>query len=450
MKSSAYGISETMEKIVFLDTNCYMHYRPIEEIDWRRVVGGGPEDPVRIVLPRVVVNELDRHKDAHPQAKMRERVRGVLQRIEEWGVASKPATIRPDVTLEFVAAPPSIDFGEYGLDPSANDSQLIAGMLAFRDRYQDADAEVVLVSHDTGPRLTAGSLGFVTMALSDEYRLPDTLGASEKQFRELQREVERLKGALPRLKIAFSADGTSHKRVVVRRLGALPQEKLDQAVRMRRATFPLKPIPPRLPGGLWPMGSPSPEALSAYNEQLKSFYERYARYLKAQWHWSQVRAHLTARLGLLLMNDGTAPADDLSVQLHFPGDIKLFDEESLPKSPQEPSPPEEPKSPLDLLAGTAPYLKNLEIASPLRFPAPERNVSSPAIRRTDNGYDVRIEVRRARHGIHEALPMLVLQFGSFEGAKSFGVEYVIRAANLPEPVGGKLHVVVQQEERQAG
>ena len=84
-----------MEKVVFLDTNCYMHYRPIEEIDWEAVLGGSP---VRIVLPRVVMNELDKHKDSHPQSKMKERVRRTLRHIEEWEVHAGPANIRPGVT----------------------------------------------------------------------------------------------------------------------------------------------------------------------------------------------------------------------------------------------------------------------------------------------------------------------------------------------------------------
>lgn len=66
-------------KVLFLDTNIYLHCRLVEEINWPQPVGA---DSVEIVVPRVTLHELDKQKNINASSKIRERVRSVLQKLE--------------------------------------------------------------------------------------------------------------------------------------------------------------------------------------------------------------------------------------------------------------------------------------------------------------------------------------------------------------------------------
>ena len=74
---------------------------------------------------------------------------------------------------------------------------------------------------------------------------------------------------------------------------------------------------------------------------------------------------------------------------------------------------------------------------------PPGNVSSLSIKKS-NSYDVTASIRRVKHGTQEALPGIFLQFASYDAARSFQVEYTIRAANLPDSAEGVMNVVVEK------
>jgi len=77
----------------------------------------------------------------------------------------------------------------------------------------------------------------------------------------------------------------------------------------------------------------------------------------------------------------------------------------------------------------------------LDFPS---NVSDPRIRRTSS-YNVDYHVERVKHGDIEELGKLIVHFGTPDSVKNFAIDYVIRPANLPEPVRGTLHVLFERD-----
>jgi predicted ribonuclease YlaK len=64
---------------IFVDTNIFLHYQPIEDIPWKDVVDA--EEAVICIAP-IVIEELDDKKDSHRLSKIRERARKALQLIE--------------------------------------------------------------------------------------------------------------------------------------------------------------------------------------------------------------------------------------------------------------------------------------------------------------------------------------------------------------------------------
>jgi len=71
-----------------------------------------------------------------------------------------------------------------------------------------------------------------------------------------------------------------------------------------------------------------------------------------------------------------------------------------------------------------------------------RNVGRPSIRRSKS-YDVGFSVRKIKHGLVEVLDSLYAVFESRESARSFTIDYRLLADNLPDPVEGHLHVIVE-------
>ncbi|MHC5862476.1 hypothetical protein, partial [Nostoc sp.] len=72
------------------------------------------------------------------------------------------------------------------------------------------------------------------------------------------------------------------------------------------------------------------------------------------------------------------------------------------------------------------------------------NVSSLEIRRS-NSYNVELHVRKLKQNTSESFDRMIVTFDSFEHASSFRIDYQIIAANVPKPLIGSLHVIVDRE-----
>jgi hypothetical protein len=69
--------------------------------------------------------------------------------------------------------------------------------------------------------------------------------------------------------------------------------------------------------------------------------------------------------------------------------------------------------------------------------------ASLRIERT-NSFRVTDYFDNVKHGMSVELPPLYALFASYESAKSFECAYELRPANLPAPVTGKLHFMIQK------
>ncbi len=114
---------------VFLDTMLFQQYRFPDEIDWPRLVGA-PE--VELVIAPVVMRQLNRHKDASTNPRLRERAARALTRLGALFANGPAAQLRPGVTLRYVTREPQLDFAEHALARDIDDDHLLASVLAFR------------------------------------------------------------------------------------------------------------------------------------------------------------------------------------------------------------------------------------------------------------------------------------------------------------------------------
>ena len=438
-----------------LDTNTFLHYLSLEQIDWSDVFPG--KQVVLFVCPPVI-RELNKHKDAPRTAKLRDRASAALRRLDAWADSPSPVVLSNAVEIRFTIHDARIDFAAHHLVREIADDHLIAALIELQGEV--STSSVVLLTRDTGLKLKAKAHGFSAAALPDTALLPEDALLSEKRIKELEAQVRELENARPKLRLAFPG-ASDHLALRFQRAEILSDADIATRMAELRNQHPkmsasAKTTPPSegtqtmlyaLLSGASQLGAVDPESIKKYNEGLDSFFTGYEKYLNKLAHFYAWESQ-TAAINLVLFNEGSKPADDVDIFMHFPDGFELFEEHEYNKEPEAPKAPAKPKSILEQARDGIPmaalgldryaYLPDL---GPVRMPAGPSNVSGPKIKRT-NSYDVKVHVERAKHGIEVALDVMYITFDPAAGARSFAIKYAIHASNLPTHVNGTLNVVV--------
>jgi hypothetical protein len=452
-----------MPKIAFLDTNVYLHYQPFDQIDWR---GALQANSVTIVVPPVVVRELNQHKALHPRPRVRKRAATVLRRLTGLLESDSGVKLPQDTDVLIEDRDPTIDFAAHQLSHEVQDDQLIASVIMYKTERPEDD--VVLVTSDTGLTLLAKAkrLAIATAGLPDTLKLPEEPDPKDKQLRELQHELQELKLRTPRLSLVFD-DGSDHRTFVLRGPLELRQADLDSKLEDIKQRYPKrgdepKPIPKGASNALeslsvhamaaFSLGAVAPEEIVRYNSELDDFYTAYAEYFKRDLSLRNLERR-TVRLEILLANDGTAPADDIDILMLFPSGFRLTTELQSLERWKPPMPPSKPRTPLEQLTESTRSFYDVLPSSFERYTMDSiigsgnvatPNVSPPTITELDS-YEVRFQVERIKHHMQECSDPLFVMFESFETAQSFHIDYQILAANVPHEVTGQLHVIVEKQ-----
>lgn len=433
---------------VFLDTMVYLHCVPTEQIDFCDILR---TDAVTLLVPRVTFKELDKHKTSHSSSRTRDRSRRVLSFLESQIESGAP--LRKGVVVRFVPTMPQIDMAAHGLDPAWNDDLLIASVLEYREQHNSVDT--VLVTHDTGARLTCRHLGIKTIELPEKYRLPPELDESEKENQRLRRELQKIQNALPKISVGFADEVVSTARFSLEQPKDADESQISAALTKQKNAVPelaRKHTPTELAdesvsqfasklaiSELYSDMIPDKE-FARYNAERIKYLENYERYLRELVTAKNLDKR-SIRFTIAISNSGSAPADDVDVHLHFPDGFSLYQEDDWPSLPSEPKPPSKPLNSLQILKS---QMSTPNLALPqMRVPV-FRPPSSFQMRRT-NSYDISDHFTRIKHGFTEELPELFLTFDSYSEASSFNCDYEINVANMPEPIKGKLHFVVEKE-----
>lgn len=419
-----------MASTIFIDTMVWLHYRPVADIDWPTLLGA---TDVRIVVPRVTIRELDRHKNQHPNSTIRERAARVLADFEKW-FQKEAWPIRADTMIVRYSAAPHYQAGGVTLDSHYSDDELLASVLAWQASNQ---SEATLVTQDTGPLLLANDVGLRAIRLPQEFRLPPVLDSTERELAQLRRDLLRLQTAQPILDLRFEATAPAN----VLKLVIPPDPPRDEGKWSAEREILAQKYPDYAQGNpSFPLG-PAQSEIARYRAERFKYLESYRDYQVSLWAYDCERV-LTFPVEPLLFNTGTQPADDIDVALKVPDPLEIFEEIPGLGEPQPPRPPRRPRSSIEMTMENirAPAGFMQDFGSLLRQPeAP--NVSRPIAKKT-NSYTVTYTVGRLKHGTYERLAGLRLRFPSRTALSSFAISYALRAANLLDPATGVLHVVV--------
>lgn len=419
---------------VFLDTMLWLHFQPIEDIAQETL---GVDGPVEIVVPRVVLRELDRHKDSHRNSKTRERARRMLQLIESAAGSGEP--LKNGLRVEVYQRHPEVDFDKLNLRSNYPDDLLIAAVLD----YQNCHGVVcVLFTDDTGPRLTAKLLKIDARPFPEQHRLQD-VDPIEKENRDLRAQLESLKRMWPKLACVWEGTGD------LLTLNLVPPGKFSETAlseKLAELSAELRHNSSLIYGGsasgniLRNLGDPNSivpsEEIDRYKRELDEYLREYGAWMR-ECHARAVQESLASEVQIEVVNNGTAPADDVDIALHFPDGCILHEE--LPEDPEEPTAPTAPRTKRELLFGK---LIAPGFIRPLSSPDPGSFFPHSFSLRKTNSYEVKDHFVRIKHGHSGKLGKFFLTFPSLENAESFAVDYRITAANLPSAIEGRLHVKV--------
>jgi len=447
-----------MSKILFIDTNVFLHYHQFDQINWAKLLD---TEMVLIIIPPVTLRELNEHKDSHRLSHIRERAQKTIKILENCLKPGMDIKINKNLAIRFEDREPNIDYDEYQLNRKIQDDNLIASMLMYRN--ENIETQIILVTRDSGLLLCAkaGRQSIQTLRMPDDHILSVHPDPAQVIIQELTKEIQEYKNSIPDVFLLFENGEKYNEFKIPKPLHKTSmdfQNKLDEI----KQKFPKinKPrvnetelidvensgdLVSRLAYSLESGGGISQDEYDRYNNELEKYYKKYSNYLVEDLNFVNLRRR-TVTLDILLTNNGTAPANDIDVIMHFPDGLRIIEEEDLPEPPSKPKPPVQPRNYIEMI--TYPY------ESMVRYPiistqndigpiGPSSNISSFDIKRT-NSYEVNLHVNKAKHNMQEHFEPLYIIFNSYKEASSFEIKYKFIAANIPREVSGSLHVIINK------
>jgi len=444
----------------FPDTNIFLHYKPLDEIDWLALTNA---TQVVLSIPAKVIGELDEKKELGTTSRLRQRAKDAQRDLRKW--KKKGGEIRAGVTLRFISGEPKVaNWDALDLDEKVADDRIIAAALT--QCLGDVD-QVFLVTGDFGPELKCERHNLRVLTPEGHDRLPELMGEQNKKVVELQSRLDILERKEPKLKLELEWEGKrgSHIEVVFRKpfpFLVMSDDQIEKRVKEEETQL-LGLIPTELDkttladvkAGNSDLAAamklvPESEA-RRIRDSIPSYLEAFRAYLHAS-RPHYLRSKLTAKLSCILMNDGYAPAEGIEIDLHIPDGPDIFDEESLPEEPQAPEPPVRPRTNHELIADSrTSLLQSLALPDYGRmFEMPDfgiRNVGpslAPRITKT-NSYDLVYKWPDLRHRDEIAFEPFYCSFPTVDAVQSFSIEYQIHARNLAEPVKKTLSVIFKVE-----
>lgn len=171
--------------------------------------------------------------------------------------------------------------------------------------------------------------------------------------------------------------------------------------------------------------------LEGYNKRVQWHYDSYKTYLE---HLKEYRLLLqrAVRIRLAVANQGTRPASDVWAKVTFPDGIQVYEDDDLPKAPDQPPPPLEP------------YEINHHAI--LRHAPFDTSYLKKPPRIADDHKSIIFQTKKTQQGFQTLFTSFTIVMSTQADIRSFEVSYQIAADELPEQTTGDLYFEVQQAE----
>jgi len=421
-----------LKTYVFVDTNILFHYKPLIQIKWSEILG----QDCKLVIAPIVIDEIDKHRRSSKR-KLADKAKTIAKHFEKVIDGEEV----DDLLLFLHQRPSGETFKKYGLDSNEQDDCLLTTILEFSKAHPSEN--IFLVTDDIGPRLKAKSLNINVAKIPDEYQLPDEVDEKDTLIEKLKRENSDLKNRIPKVDLFFKGKKKQITSVFTSSLVSQDdflQKKMDVIKtqypflkdEMAQKDISSITVPEFL--------SLSQQQINDYNNNLSNFYKTYEEYVSKLFSAGKNKL-LSLKIELEIYNEGTVPAEDIDLWLHFPDGFELFDNQDFCAVSPEPKPPYKPKNRFDFGNLTAipqiinPYSQSI---SPAIF-------DRPSIKKT-NSYEVEMHCSSLKHNHSFQFDDLFIKYSSFEDVKGFEILYKLTVANIPKIINGSINVITLVEE----
>lgn len=421
-------------KYLFLDTNVYLHYIDVEEIDWKSLVTGGED--FTIVIPPIVREEINEKKD-QARGKIQHRAKKIFSKFANIFLEEKKMKYK----YSDCESPTNELFEKYDFNKDTNDDKLLLSAILFDSTKNN----VILVSADINILIKAKTNGLAYFRMpNDENLLNKEKTEEEKEIQRLKEELEAYKNRKPNPQITFE-DGSTMlklKKPVSKDLEVeiekyLEKEKLKYP---RDTTYDTRDY---LEGAMRNtlhsiMGDFSAEQIVMYNNQREEYFKEYKEYIRFLVQ-NQIFSEQLKELKFILSNTGNAQTGDLNIFISIPKNIKLYSNKSKIKRIKSiPVPPLKNGLNRKVLQVT----ENIQpLGSYLQRPNYEY-CWELSMTLTNNEFS--FGESKLNHTLHKSLRIENSLFINTLSCGNFSIDWYIIDSALPKPISGKLNVIIEE------
>lgn len=352
--------------------------------------------------------------------------------------------MKSGIDIEFEVIKKRPDFEALDLESEAQDDNLLASVLTFKDA--NPDLPVILVSGDFGITLKARIRQIDSIILPEELKSTFDLDEDEKRIKELEKENLEFRNRMPKLNLYFSSTKTDNicltrkKRLIP--LDFNEDEMIDKWIEEAKEQYPkLKEVqaedhPPLSTSFEYPFRPArhprQAYEISQYNESLEKYFKDLREYYSESISWDKYdeRSFL---LDIEISNNGTCPAEDIRVYMHCPEnfmsyEFTFFSSYSRREKPKPPSPPTIEKRNSENVFDNFGKGKTSTL-----------NIL-PSDMEGFNRDGTSIDIEKLNQYTSQKLYDLAISFDSFDQISNFQIHYEIIASNLTRPLKGELHI----------
>lgn len=417
---------------VFFDTNIFIHFKPITKEDLCSLTDTADS---YLVIPLTTVRELEKRKSSLKKRRVRDRAIATLNHLKS--ALDSGCHEYNNIPILFFAEYPRAELDSLHLDDNWGDDVLVASVKRFIT--QNPDADVRLITDDTGLQIAATLHNINCITLPSSYQLQPELDEQEKELIKVRSELAQLKDAQPKLSVVFSNFGNNRYHAKIQ----LSEITFEESRYNKLCDKAIKDIP-RMNGGsddrngykdlernyISRINGITETAIDEYNKARQKYIADTSEY------WTRIFDHENLQkrsfvFDVQIENSGKAPADDIDLELTFPSGVHVWDSTDPPKLPRKPIPPEKPS-----MFGAASY-GNLSMPRTVDY-SEIRSLSictAPYPVVTDH-------IDCVKHGVKFPLTNLVVAFENESDIGSFTCSYRMNVGNIPNAIAGDLHVIV--------
>ena len=183
---------------LFPDTNLFIQCLPLDQIKWSEL---GDFEEIRLIVSRPVQREIDNQKK-RGNSRVAQRARKTYPLFRR-AITNREGyeLVNNDPSVKIFIQPSSIPNEELShvLDYTVSDDQIVGCCHQFKTENPSLD--VRLLTHDTGPMMSAKSVDMAFIAIDDDWLIPPEHDESEREIARLNSELSRLKKAEPAFQV---------------------------------------------------------------------------------------------------------------------------------------------------------------------------------------------------------------------------------------------------------